>query len=187
MYLWVIPGLLPAAAIVSAIRNTAAPKQRQHQPIRIRVRSVRAGPLGRLMIGAAAFEIGNCATTLLILRATDLFRARHGETAAAQLVILLYVGYNMAAALVSVPAGRYGDRHNPVRVLAGRGGAVRGWVLLVRGPACPAGAAAPAFVLAGLGIGCGETAESAAVAGLAPDTLRVRRSGCWPRCRRAGT
>ena len=131
-----------------------------------------AGPLGRLMIGVTAFEIGNCATTLLILRATDLFKARHGETAAAQLAILLYVGYNVAAALVSVQAGRHGDRHNSARVLAG--GAVlfaAGYVWFAAGPAQPT-LLLPAFVLAGLGIGCGETAESAAVASLAPETLR---------------
>jgi MFS family permease len=106
------------------------------------------------------------------LRATDLFRAGHSETAAAQLAILLYVGYNVAAALVSVPAGRHGDRHNPMRVLAG--GAVlfaAGYAWFAAGPAQPA-LLLPAFVLAGLGIGCGETAESAAVAGLAPETLR---------------
>jgi len=69
---------------------------------------VLAGPLGRLMIGVTAFEIGNCATTLLILRATDLFAAGHGREAATQLAVLLYVGYNVAAALVSVPAGWHG-------------------------------------------------------------------------------
>jgi len=114
-----VPGLLSAAAIVYAIRRTAAPKERHHLPVRVRVRPVLAGPLGRLMIGVTAFEIGNCATTLLILRATDLFAAGHGREAATQLAVLLYMGYNVAAALVSVPAGWHGDRRGPVRVLAG--------------------------------------------------------------------
>ena len=172
MYLSVIPGLLSAAAIVYAIRRTAAPKERHRQPIRVTVRPVLAGPLGRLMIGVTAFEIGNCATTLLILRATDLFAAGHGREAATQLAVLLYVGYNVAAALVSVPAGWHGDRRGPVRVLAG--GAVlfaAGYAWFAAGPAGPV-ALLPAFVLAGLGIGCAETAESAAVAALAPGHLR---------------
>ncbi len=186
MYLSVIPGLLSAAAIVYAIRRTAVPKQRHHQPVRITVRPLLAGPLGRLMIGVTAFEIGNCATTLLILRATDLFAAGHGRTAATQLAVLLYVGYNAAAALVSVPAGRHGDRHSPARVLAG--GAVlfaAGYVWFAAGPAQPI-ALLPAFVLAGLGIGCGETAESAAVAALAPETLRGSAFGLLATVQAAG-
>ena len=96
-----------------------------------------AGPLGRLLAGVAAFEIGNCASTLLILRATDLFAARYGRTAAAQLAVLLYVGYNVAAALISVPAGRPGPG-------AGRrGGAVRSRVRLVRGRPRPSRCCCP--------------------------------------------
>ena len=171
MYASVIPGLLSAAAIVYAIRRTAAPRQRQRQPVRITVRPLLRGPLGRLMAGVAAFEIGNCATTLLILRATELFAAGHGRTAATQLAVLLYVGYNVAAAVISVPAGRHGDRHSPARVLAG-GAALyaAGYAWFAVGPAQPL-ALLPAFVLAGLGIGC-ETAQSAAVASLAPGELR---------------
>lgn len=68
IFISVIPGLLSAIAIIYAIRRTATPKQRRHQRIRITVRPLLRGPLGRLMIGMTAFEIGNCATTLLIRR-----------------------------------------------------------------------------------------------------------------------
>jgi MFS family permease len=168
----VIPGLLSAVAIVYAIRHTATPKQRHYQPIRIRIRPLLHGPLARLMIGITAFEIGNCATTLLILRASQLFMAGHSKTAATQLALFLYIGYNIAAAVISIPAGWHGDRHNPIRVLAA------GAVMFATGYAWFAAGAhqplllLPAFVLAGLGIGCGETAESAAVASLAPGQLR---------------
>ena len=136
MFLSVIPGLL-AAAIVYAIRRTATPRRRERQPVRFTVRPLLAGPLGRLLAGVAAFEIGNCASTLLILRATDLFAARYGRTAAAQLAVLLYVGYNVAAALISVPAGRPGPG-------AGRrGGAVRSRVRLVRGRPRPSRCCCP--------------------------------------------
>ena len=168
----VIPGLLAAVAIVYAIRHTEVPHKRDGQPIRIRIRPVMQGALGRLMIGVTAFELGNCAATLLILRATELFRSGHSETGATQLALILYVLYNVAAAVISIPAGRHGDRTHPVRVMAA--GAVlfgAGYVWFAVGSHQP-GVLAPAFVLIGLGIGCAETAQSAAVATLAPSELR---------------
>jgi MFS family permease len=186
IFISVIPGLLSAVAIIYAIRHTATPRQRHHQPIRIKVRPVLRGPLGRLTIGITAFEIGNCATTLLILRASQLFIAGHGKTAATQLALFLYIGYNIAAAVISVPAGWHGDRHNPVRVLAA------GAVLFAAGYAWFAAGAhqplllLPAFILAGLGIGCAETAESAAVAGLAPRQLRGSAFGLVATVQSAG-
>lgn len=168
----VIPGLLAAVAIVYAIRHTATPRRREHQPIRLRVRPVLHGRLGRIMIGVTAFELGNCAATLLILRATDLFDQGHTTTKATQLALILYVLYNVAATLISIPAGRHGDRSNPIRVMAA--GAVSfgaGYVWFAVGSHNPI-VLAPAFILAGLGIGCAETAQSAAVASLAPTDLR---------------
>ena len=168
----VIPGLLAAMAIVYAIRHTDQPKVSHHQPIRLRVRPVLRGRLGRILVGASAFELGNCAATLLILRATDLFRSAHSSTSATQLALVLYVLYNVAATVVSVPAGRHGDRTNPVRVLAaGAACFAAGYVWFAVGSHDPV-VLAPAFILAGLGIGCAETAENAAVAALAPAELR---------------
>ena len=168
----VIPGLLAALAIIYAIRHTTTARQRHHQPIRLRIRPVLRGHLGRLMIGATAFEVGNAAATLLILRATDLFDPGRSQDAATQLALVLYVLYNLAATVISIPAGRHGDRFNPFRVLAA--GAVffaAGYAVFAAGPRQP-WLLAIGFILAGLGIGCGETAESAAVAALAPATLR---------------
>ena len=67
----VIPGLLAALAIVYAIRHAPRAEQRQRQPLRLRIRTVLTGRLGRLMAGMSAFEVGNVAATLLILRATE--------------------------------------------------------------------------------------------------------------------
>jgi MFS family permease len=164
----VIPGLLAALAIIYAIRHTAAPKERRRQPIRLRVRPVLQGRLGRLMLGITAFELGNCAATLLILRATELFEPGRNDDQATQLAILLYVGYNVAATLISIPAGHHGDRHGATRVLAiGAVCFATAYVWFAVGPDGVA-ALAPAFVLAGIGIGCAETAEHSAVATLAP-------------------
>ncbi|WP_279580534.1 MFS transporter [Fodinicola feengrottensis] len=71
----VIPGLLAAAvAIIYAIRHTARSRERDRVPLRLRIRPVMQGKLGRLIAAAAVFEVGNVAATLLILRATDLLR-----------------------------------------------------------------------------------------------------------------
>ena len=63
-----------------------------------------AGRLGRLMIGISLFEVGNVAATLLILRATQPLTPAIGASSATMVALLLYAGYNSAAALSSVPA-----------------------------------------------------------------------------------
>ncbi len=168
----IIPGLLAAAAILYAIRHTAAPTDRRRQPIRLRVRPVLRGRLGRLLAGCTAFELANCAATLLILRATELFEPGRSQDSATQLALWLYVAYNVAATVMSLPAGHLGDRIGAPRVLAIGAGCFAGaYAWFAVGPDEPL-ALAPAFILAGLGIGCAETAEHAAVATLAPLELR---------------
>jgi MFS family permease len=169
----IIPGLLAVLAILYAIRATArATAQAKRRPIRLHVRPVLRGRLGRLFAGVGVFELGNIAATLLILRATDLLAPDHGTDDAAQIAIALYVLYNVAATVTSVPAGRLGDRRGMVRVLAG-GVAAFG---LAYGGFAATDASIPVlalcFLLAGVGIGCVETAEHAAVATLAPDDVR---------------
>jgi MFS family permease len=164
----IIPGLLAVGAIVYAIRAAKLPKTTERQPIRIQLRPVLHGDLGRLIGAVAAFEMGNIAATLLILRATELLTPGHGTDRAAQLALALYTAYNIAATLVSVPAGRHGDRRGPVQVLVG--GTAAYLVLALTGTSLPI--LAIGFAIAGIGIGCVETAEHAAVAHLAPERLR---------------
>lgn len=168
----IIPGLLAVLAIIYAIRHTARPAAHERQPIRLRVRPVLRGRLGRLFVGVSVFELGNVAATLLILRATDLLTPGHGSYDAVQIAIALYVVYNLTATLASVPAGRVGDRHGMVRVL---GAGVACFALAYAGFAASGASIsllALCFAVAGVGIGCAETAEHAAVATLAPDTIR---------------
>jgi len=168
----IIPGLLAAQAIVYAIRHAPRAEERERQPLRLRVRPVLTGRLGRLLVGVSAFEFGNVATTLLILRATELLRAGRGEDRATRLALGLYVAYNLAATLASVPAGRLGDRRGAVLVLAlGVGLFGLAYAGFAAGPTSIL-ALAPWFVAAGVAIGCVETAEHAAVAALAPAELR---------------
>ena len=75
----VVPGFLAAAAIVYAISKLPKAAPRPRQPIRLQVRPVLRGPLGGLMAAAAAFELGNAAATLLILRTTNLLTPGTGS------------------------------------------------------------------------------------------------------------
>ena len=75
------------------------------------------GQLGRLLIGVSAFELGNVAATLLILRATQLLTPGHGRDAAVKIALGLYTAYNLAATLASIPGGRLGDRRSSRLVL----------------------------------------------------------------------
>jgi len=168
----IIPGLLAALAIVYAIRHAPRAEERERQPLRLRIRPVLTGRLGRLIVGVSAFEFGNVAATLLILRATELLAPGRDQDRATQLALGLYVAYNVAATVASIPAGRLGDRRGAVLVLVlgvglfglAYGGFAAGGTSVL--------ALAPWFLAAGVAIGCVETAEHAAVAALAPVELR---------------
>jgi MFS family permease len=167
----IIPGLLAVAAILYAIRKTPKPITTERRALRFHVRPVLRGRLGRFFIGVGLFEAANMAATLMILRATDVLTPDHGHDSAVEIAIALYVLYNVAATLTSIPGGFHGDRRGMGRVF-GYGVArfavaygllaVGGGVVLL----------AAAFAVAGVGIGFVETAEHAAVASLAPDAIR---------------
>jgi MFS family permease len=157
---------------VIAVRAAPRLEQRVRGRLRLRVRPVLQGQLGRLLWGVAAFEVGNAAATLLILRATDLLTPTHGHGAAVKLGLALYAGYNVAAAATSLPAGGLHDRRGGVLVLSlGVGCFLAAYVGLAL-----AGAGivllAVLFLLAGAGKGLVETVEQAAVAALAPAEVR---------------
>jgi MFS family permease len=166
-----IPGLMAAAAIWFAVRRIRE-RPHTHVPFRVRVRPVIRGELGRILVGAGAFELGNLAATLMILRATELLEPSRGSDAATSIALWLYVAYNVAATITSVPAGRLADRTGPVRVLAGGVAVflVAYVVLAVTG--ADIAVLAVGFVLAGVAIGAVETSEHTAVAGHAPENLR---------------
>jgi len=168
----VIPGLLAAGAIMFAIKRLPRLQRRDRQRLKLRVRETLTGPLRRIMVGISAFELGNLAATLMILRATELLAPSHGTRGATELAILLYVSYNLAATLASIPAGRMADRRGSIRVLrlgvalfgaSYAGFAVSGPNLLVL---------LIVFVVAGVAIGCVETAEHSTVASLSATEAR---------------
>jgi MFS family permease len=170
-----IPGALAAASIsVAAARaRRMATAVEVRERARLELGSLRRAGLFRPLLPVALFELGNVATTLLILRATQLLE--HGgrsPTAAASLAILLYALHNLTAAAVALGGGAWIDRRGPRAVFAAGAAA---YVLAYGGFAVPMHhwlLLAGCFCLAGAGIGLAETAESALVAQLLPDRLR---------------
>jgi MFS family permease len=171
----VIPGLLAALAIVYAIKQAKLPKITEKRELRFQIRPILHGQLGRVMAGFTAFELGNVAATLLILRATDALTPSHGGHAATQIAIALYVIYNVTATITSFPAGGISDKLGQRGPLLVTGGGVAAFLLAyalvaMSGPVIVI--LGFAFALAGVGIGCAETAEHAAVAAFAPVEIR---------------
>ena len=168
----VVPGLLAVAAILYAVRNAPQLEERERKPLRFQVRPVLRGQLGRLFVGVGAFEAGNAAATLLILRATGLLDEQHSHDRAVTIALLLYAGYNLAATLASLQGGRLGDRRGMLSVLVL---GVAAFLIAYTGFAFTGGSIltlAAAFLVAGVGIGFVETAEHAAVATHAPNEVR---------------
>lgn len=175
LLLALIPGLLAAAAITVAGREAraslTAPAARRR--LRLNLAELRRAGFARTLAPVVPFELGNVATTLLILRATDLLHAGGRSLAAATSVaIACYAGHNAVATGTALLGGRAADVRSPRTVLA-TGAALyvgayavfaagpTGWPLLLL-----------AFALAGAGIGLAETAETTMVALALPDRLR---------------
>jgi MFS family permease len=175
LYLSAIPGVFAALAITVAARHARrrviAPEARRR--LSLNVRALWAAGLARALVPAAAFELGNIAATLLILRATQLLNdSGRGLTAAAALAVLLYAAHNGTAALASGAGGHWVDRAGPRRVFTVAALAyVAGYAVFAAGPH-PWPVLLVGFVLAGIGIGFAETAQSTMVAHIASPELR---------------
>jgi MFS family permease len=173
LYLAAVPGLFAAAAITAAARDARA-LRRASQPTRgLELGALRRAGLARPLVPLALFELGNMASTLLILRATDLLHAGTRSVATATaLAVLAYAGHNLVASIAAFASGHWVDRAGP-RLVFATGGAVYVAAYASFSAAGQAhGLLVVGFLLAGCGIGLAETAESALVAGLLPDQLR---------------
>ncbi len=176
LYLAAIPGLLAAVAIIVAARESRRHSARpdSESPVRrLDLRALRDAGMLRALVPVLLFEFGNLATTLLILRATQLLTSPQRSVAAATtLAILIYAGHNAVATFTSLLAGRWFDHAGP-RVVFATGAAV--YVIAYGAFAVGSHSAvvvALAFAAAGAGIGFAEPTESAVVAQLLPDRLR---------------
>ncbi len=73
-----------------------------------------AGGSAQALTPAALFELGNLATTLLILRATNLLHVDgRSLTSATAAAILLYAVHNAAATVSAIFGGHLADRFSP--------------------------------------------------------------------------
>ena len=171
----IVPGVLAAAAITLAAREArrTVSDGAARRTLALNLGELRRAGLARTLTPVALFELGNVATTLLILRATDLLQVSGRDlTPATSLAILLYAAHNAAATVAALAGGQLADRHSP-RLVFTAGGIVYvgGYALFAVGPhAWPV--LLIAFLLSGVGIGFAETAESTVVAHALPERLR---------------
>ncbi|HET7174015.1 MAG TPA: MFS transporter [Nocardioidaceae bacterium] len=171
----IVPGVLAAVAITVAARQARAtaftPPGRR--TLRLNLGELRRAGLVKALTPPALFELGNLATTLLILRATDLLHTGgRSLTAATSLAIILYAVHNAAGVVAALVGGQLIDRVSPRLVFAsGAGVYVVGYAMFALDRHAIWWVAV-GFILAGVGIGFGETAESATVALMLPDRLR---------------
>lgn len=175
-----LPGVLAAVAITVAAREAkrVVGSEVGTRTLSLNLGALRRAGLVRVLTPVALFELGNVATTLLILRATNLLHTSGRDlTAATSLAILLFVAHNVAATVTALLGGQVADRIGTHTVFAaGAGVYVGGYLIFAAGPhAWPA--LLVGFVLAGIGIGFAETAESTVVARGLPDHLRSNGFG----------
>lgn len=171
-----IPGLLAAVAISVAAKRALrlpGPDDKPRARKGLQLAALRQTGLFRSLIPVAFFELGNVATTLLILRATqELHSSGRSLTAATTLAILIYAAHNLIATLTALGGGAWIDKVGPRLVFAVGAGV---YVLAYAGFALPVHdpwVLLLFFCLAGAGIGFAETAESTLVAQTVPEGLR---------------
>jgi MFS family permease len=173
LYISVVPGVLAGLAILVAARETVPRRGAVARRLRLELGALRETGVVGALAPVTLFELGNCAATLLILRATNLLHTGRSAADAAALAVLLFAAHNFVASALSYPAGRTVDRRGPPLVFG---------LALVLFAAAYAGFALPTesswpllllfFALAGAGMGLADTAEAALVARLLPNELR---------------
>ena len=173
MVLAIVPGTIAALAITFAATEARAAGAGSRRRARLELRALFGAGIGRPLVSIVCFELGNCATTLLILRATHLLQ--HGGrslTAATSLAVIIYAAHNLFGAGVAYAGGHWIDRSSPRGAFAA--GALL-FTLAYAGFALPAHSWPPLlvfFCLAGSGIGLAETAESALFSQAVPEHIR---------------
>jgi predicted MFS family arabinose efflux permease len=102
----VVPGV---AASVAALRRQPAHAASPARVVLPPLREVVRGDTRLLILALAAFEMGNVATALLVLRAILVLTPEHGTIAAVELTLGLYAAHNAAALLAAAVVRRMRD------------------------------------------------------------------------------
>lgn len=170
-----IPSVFAAVAITLAARQArqalSTPEARTR--LSFNLRELRESGAAGALVPVSFFELGNLATTLLILRATGMLTGEGRDPgAAAALAIFFYAAHNGAATVASLVGGHLVDRAGPRPVFAAGGAVYVAAYLLFAFGTGAWGLVLAGFLLAGIGIGFAETAESTAVALALPDRFR---------------
>lgn len=177
--IWIaaVPGVLAAITIGIAAAQARKTAVVSGVPARLRLveryRALRGTGIVRTLIPVGAFEAGNVATTLLILRGNQILESSGMTiTAAVAVTILIYAAHNAIAAIAALGGGSLIDRWGG-RIVFAAGAAfyVVSYIGFAIGPT-GIGWLAGCFCLAGCGIGFAETAESAMIARTVPAGLR---------------
>ena len=118
--------------------GSGAPSNRRpgRRTLTLNLGELRRAGLARALTPVALFELGNVATTLLILRASDLLQVGGRDaTAATSLAILLYAAHNAAASLAAIGGGHLADRFTARHVfMAGAAVYIGGYLVFAVGP-----------------------------------------------------
>ena len=103
----VLPGLVAAAVLLVAHRQApvgAVPVTVEKSDVGIG--ALLHGDLRRIAVAVAAFEFGNVAVALLVLRTINLLTTGRGQTTAILAALALYAVYNICAVIATNPAHR---------------------------------------------------------------------------------
>jgi MFS family permease len=170
VFLWsAVPATLSLAVLgwfVRAPRHQAGPRAPLHREVR-----AMGGPFARFLIADGLFQLANSSNAFLLLRARDAgFNAVQ--------VPLVYVGYNIAYALLSYPVGIVSDRLGRRRLLVA---AYALYALIYAGMAWRAGRGLvlAAFLLLGLHSALLEVSERSMIADFVGAERRATAFGVY--------
>lgn len=170
MCLAVIPGLLALVIVLRvgratpAVGDVAGRTDPASAGVTVSWREVLRGPTRRIAIAVTAFEFGNVAIALLLLRSIILLSAQRDKTEAVIISLAMYALYNLAGVLVTAPAQRRSTSGGAASALlfgvilflvAYFGFALNGGNIVIL---------AAAFIGAGLGLGAIRAAERGIIA-----------------------
>lgn len=177
-----IPGLLAAVVVLFTVpQKTAAPRDVRRPDIR----PLLQGRMGRVFLTIILTQVSLAAATLPILRATQVLVPILGSQGGVRSAMTLYIAYKVASGAISIPAGFVIDRWGakPVMVIGAALLSLANLAYLSPGLI----GLGVGFLTAGLGIGCLETAQCAAVAVAAPSNLRGSAFGVLAALQNLGT